>query len=212
MATPRDEKEAAARPSGAAGKVLGQLQPDERVQIFFTVSGIPAKKKVPNAARGMAYSVLRNLVAPANPMDNRDRSETDRALRPQATYHRGTLQEEPSARRVNHGICCGAKACNFGTYLKDARLVCGLSNEERATFGGRLPCHKADLDLTKAVKRAIAMGAAQSHTQALKGLVGKTDAPEKSTAGGKNRYRCGNRTHDASHCRCLTSLWEAGTH
>ena len=70
----RDGRKAEARSSGEAGKVLGQ---QERVQIFFTLIGIPAQKMVIyKCCGGRAYSVLRNLVAPANPMDNRDRSET----------------------------------------------------------------------------------------------------------------------------------------
>ena len=185
MATPRDEGDAVARPSRTVGKVLGQLhefQPDresftvylERVKIFFVVNDIPAEKKVPvylNSVGGTAYGVLRNLVAPDNPMDKTfeeivtklTEHYDPKPLIIVERYHfhkRNQASGESIAEYVAELRRLAAR-CNFGAYLEDAlrdRLVCGVSNEniQRGLLA------EADLDLAKAVKRAVAMEAAQS--------------------------------------------------
>ena len=88
MASPPRPVPPVGAPAPAAitsGKVLGQLhefRPDEerftvyleRVKIFFAVNDVPPEKKVPvflNAVGGRTYGVLRNLVAPDNPIDKR---------------------------------------------------------------------------------------------------------------------------------------------
>ena len=149
MATPRDaavggEGGATTRSSGAGKTVLGQLHefhPDresftvylERTKIFFVVNDIPADKKVPvflNSVGGTAYGVLRNLVAPNNPMDKTfdeiiaklTEHYDPKPLIIVERYHfhkRNQASGESIAEYVAELRRLAAK-CNFGTHLDDA--------------------------------------------------------------------------------------------
>ena len=214
-----------------AGKILGNLhefRPEverftvylERVKIFFAVNDIPTEKKVPvflNAVGGITYGVLRNLVAPDNPID-----KTFEEIITKLTEHfdpkpliiveryhfhkRDQTAGESLAEYVAELRRLAAK-CSFGTHLNDAlrdRFVCGIRNENIQR--GLLT--EADLDLEKAIKKARAMEAAHTQAQSLKIpqlSVGKIDQPGQErlqySNSGRTCYRCGNIGHHGGECR-----------
>ena len=216
MTTPRESTGGAEAPTAPETrparltKVLRQLhefRPDqepftvylERVEIFFVVNDIPAEKKVSvfiNSIGGTAYGVLRNLIAPASPMDKSFEFIVGKLTdhydpKPLIIVERYHFHKRDQATGETVGEYVAelrrlATKCNFGAYFKEAlrdRLVCGIKSEQIQK--GLLA--EADLDLAKAVKRATAMEAARSHTQAMKGqqpVIGKTEASPRPQGGG----------------------------
>ena len=243
MASPPRPVPPVGAPAPAAitsGKVLGQLhefRPDEerftvyleRVKIFFAVNDVPPEKKVPvflNAVGGRTYGVLRNLVAPDNPIDKSfeeiEGKLTDhydpRPLVIAERYHFHKREQAAGESVVQYleELRRLAGRCNFGGYLDEAlrdRFVCGLKNDHIQK--GLLA--EADLNLGKAIKRATAMEAAQKHTQVLKAspplVVGavtqqqsiQAQLPQSAHSGVRGCYRCGNAGHRASECHFRNS-------
>ena len=172
--------------SATAGKILGALhefRPEEerftvyleRVTIFFAVNDIPAEKKVPlllNAIGGKTYGVLRNLMAPDNPINKTFEEITGKLtehfdpkpliVMERYYFHKRDQAAEESVAEYMAELRRLAGKCQFETHLEDAlrdRLVCGLRNEHMQR--GLLT--EADLNLEKAIKRATAMEAAHAH-------------------------------------------------
>ena len=238
MATPAEgPASGGASSSATAGKILGALhefRPEEerftvyleRVTIFFAVNDIPAEKKVPlllNAIGGKTYGVLRNLMAPDNPINKTFEEITGKLtehfdpkpliVMERYYFHKRDQAAEESVAEYMAELRRLAAKCQFETHLEDAlrdRLVCGLRNEHMQR--GLLT--EADLNLEKAIKRATAMEAAHAHAQTLKTpqlTVGKMDQRSRETQPTQDSVvrqcpRCGNTGHLAGECRFKDSV------
>ena len=185
--TPEGAPASLARRTASSGQFLGNLHefcPDEetfsvyleRVSIFFTVNDIAPEKKVPvflNCVGGTTYRILRNLVAPENPMNMSFEAVVGKLaehFNPKPIiiverYHFHKRDQAPTESLAEYvaELRCLAARCNFGTYLDDAlrdRLVCGLRSK---SVQKRL-LSESDLDLSKAVRIANTMEAAHNNT------------------------------------------------
>ena len=239
MSSADDPPEGAAPPVAVAGvprssgKIMGTLHefnPEcetftvymERAAIFFAANDIPAAKKVPfllTCIGGTTYGILRNLVAPGNPMDMsyEDLTHTLRVHfdpKPLVIVERFHLHKRDQSASESVAEYLAelrrlAAKCEFGTYLEEAlrdRLVCGIrSDATRKKLLG-----EADLDLTKASQIATAMESAHTSAQSLKApalLVASVepgvDMSHTWAPGARSPpcNRCGISGHTAADCR-----------
>lgn len=138
--------------------------------------------------------------APENPLDKSFKDITDKLsehydpklLTIVERYHfhkRDQAAEESLAEYVAELRCLAAR-CKFGDHLDDAlrdRFVCGIRSESVQKH----LLSEAELNLTKAIKLAMAMEAAHSLKTALP--VGKLDQPRTAPpGGGRPCHHCGN--------------------
>ena len=193
-----------------------------KAAIFFAANDIPAAKNVPfllTCIGGTTYGILRNLVAPGNPMDMsyEDLTHTLRVhfdpkplvIVERFHFHKRDQSASESVAEYLAELRRLAAKCEFGTYLEEAlrdRLVCGIrSDATRKKLLG-----EADLDLTKASQIATAMESAHTSAQSLKApapLVASVepgvDMSHTWAPGARSPpcNHCGISGHTAADCR-----------
>ena len=195
-----------------------------RLDQFLEANSVKEDKKVPTLLTligGPTYTLLRNLVSPADPKTKTFKELIDSLTRhfapaPLAIAERYRFHKRDQAPGETVATYVAelrrmARYCNFGneldTYLRD-RLVCGLKSE--ATIKKLL--QEKDLDLTKAVAianateiasrdaaelgRSAATGAAAVHS------IRTRRPPPKASATFAHCFRCGRAGHTPQECKC----------
>ena len=217
-----------AESSSGGGRLWGRLheyRPEgetfavymERVAIFFAANDIAENKKVPlllNCIGGTVYGVLRNLVAPQNPISMSYDDVTKKLLehfdpKPLTIVERFHFHKRDQASTESLADYLAelrrlATKCNFGPYLDEAlrdRFVCGIKSEAIQ----RKLLSESDIDLTKAFQLATTMESAHANTlslQAPASVVAQVDPHpiETSKTQASPCTRCGRKGHSPSGC------------
>lgn len=192
----------------------------ERAEQFFAANEIDDAKLVPvllSAMGGKAYSLLRNLTAPAKPatMKYEDIVEVMQShLSPKPLliaerfrFHKRNQTKEETVVAYVAELKRLSEHCNFGAGLDDAlrdRLVCGLRHEG---IQKRL-LTEADLTFKRALEIAVSMETAAKDALELQDAKAETVNQLATTRGAAREkqsdqercYRCGGY-HLSSQCR-----------
>ena len=187
MATTEEGDVTTPAESSSGGGRLHEYRPEgetfavymERVAIFFAANDIAENKKVPlllNCIGGTVYGVLRNLVAPQNPISMSYDDVTKKLLehfdpKPLTIVERFHFHKRDQASTESLADYLAelrrlATKCNFGPYLNEAlrdRFVCGIKSEAIQ----RKLLSESDIDLTKAFQLATTMESAHANTLSL---------------------------------------------
>ena len=187
----------------------------ERLEQFFIANKITeAEQKVAvllTVIGSKAYSLLRNLLAPAKPAD-KDFDEIVQVLQNHLSpkpliiaerfkFHRRNQGENESVAQYLAELRKLSENCQFGEYLEQAlrdRLVCGLVSEK---IQQRL-LSEAELSLKKAFEIAQSMETAHRETREMRASGSQIDTEIKhvSTTPRGACTRCGKPGHHPDKC------------